>query len=193
MESVPVQNQAAAQKLLQKLSHPNQNDGPRRGRGRKYRGKEKQEDEVVFTLEEYENRKSQAKQHPVKDEVPDISHDENLAWQLQNQFNLEDSQVRILLSSTFLDFLLMLVILCFLYSFLLFLDTSQYPFCNLFQVQSGSHEANAEDIRMSMFNYERDDGGHEMAYGGRGRGRGRGRGHGRGRDRGRGRGRGRFS
>lgn len=87
MESVPIQNQAAAQKLLQKLNHPNQGD--RHPRGRKYRGKGIEEDPNVLTLEEYEKRKAQAKYS----KVPNISNDEDLAWQLHNQLNLEDSQV----------------------------------------------------------------------------------------------------
>lgn len=113
MESVPVQNQAAAQKLLQKLSQPNQDGQPRKSW--KNRGKEKHEDPVVFTLEEYETRKFQGKA-PIKDEVLDISRDENLAWQLQNQFNLEDSQVSMLLSSCMI---VLLSCLSFIFFFLL--------------------------------------------------------------------------
>nr|XP_025701715.1 tudor domain-containing protein 3 isoform X2 [Arachis hypogaea] len=87
VEPVPVQNQAAAQKLLQKLNQPNQENC--RFKGRKHRGKGKEEDPVVYTLEEYETRKAQAK--PLKkDEVSDVSRDGQLARQLQNQFNLED-------------------------------------------------------------------------------------------------------
>ncbi|CAJ1975432.1 unnamed protein product [Sphenostylis stenocarpa] len=90
VESVPVQNQAAAQKLLQKLNQLSQND--RHGRGWKHRGKGKQEDPVVFTLEEYENRKAQIRPSNIdKDQY--ISHDEDLARHLQNQLNLENSQV----------------------------------------------------------------------------------------------------
>ncbi|CAK8534399.1 unnamed protein product [Lathyrus sativus] len=91
VESVPVQNQAAAQKLLQKLNQPNQRD--RHPRGRRHRGKGQEEDEVVFTLEEYEKRKTQVKPS-YNDEALDISRDEYLARQLQNQFNLEHSQVQ---------------------------------------------------------------------------------------------------
>ncbi|TKY73226.1 Tudor domain-containing protein 3 [Spatholobus suberectus] len=139
VESVPVQNQAAAQKLLQKLNHPSQND--RHPKGRRHRGKGREEDPVVFTLEEYENRKAQTKPSN-KDKDLDISRDEDLARQLQNQLNLEDSRVGL-----------------------------------------GTYEAKAQDIRMSMFTYERDsDSSHQMAQGGsRGRGRGKGRGRGRGR------------
>jgi tudor domain-containing protein 3 len=95
VESVPVQNQAAAQKLLQKLNQPYQHGRHPRGRGR--RGKGQEEDEFVFTLEEYEKRKAQVKPSN-NDEVLDISRDEDLAWQLQNQFNLEHSQVCSLIS-----------------------------------------------------------------------------------------------
>lgn len=111
VESVPVQNQEAAQKLLQKLNHPNQND--RHPSGWKHRGKGK-EDPVVFTLEEYEKRKAQTKPSTT-DKNLDISHDEDLARQLQNQLNFEDSQGK-----------------------------------------WGAYESKAQDIRMSMFTYERD-------------------------------------
>lgn len=95
VESVPVQNQAAAQKLLQKMSNQNQDD--RHFRGRKHRGKGKQEEPIVFTMNEWENRKAGAKPL-VKDGHPDISRDGDLAWQLQNQFDLEDSHVSISVS-----------------------------------------------------------------------------------------------
>lgn len=90
-----MQNQAAAQKLLQKLNQPNQRD--RHPRGRRHRGKGQEEDEVVFTLEEYEKRQTQVKPS-YNGEALDISRDEHLARQLQNQFNLEHSQVCILIS-----------------------------------------------------------------------------------------------
>nr|KYP42724.1 Tudor domain-containing protein 3 [Cajanus cajan] len=141
VDSVPVQNQAAAQKLLQKLNHPSQND--RHFKGRKHRGKGKEEDPVVFTLEEYENRRAQTKPSN-KDNNLDISRDEDLARQLQNQLYLEDSQGG-----------------------------------------WGGYEAKAQDIRMSMFTYERDSDSSQMAGGRSGRGRGRGRGKGKGRGRGR--------
>ena len=92
-ESVPVQNQAASQKLLQKLNNQNQND--RHSKGRKHKGKEKREEPPTCTLDEWERRKSGAKPH-LGNEHPNISHDEDLAWQLQNQFDLRDSYVSIL-------------------------------------------------------------------------------------------------
>lgn len=54
------------------------------------------------------------------------------------------------------------------------------------QEQSGMHDLQAENIRMSMFSYERDN---DRVHGTESRGRGRGRGGGRGRGRGRARGR----
>ncbi|XP_022145032.1 tudor domain-containing protein 3 [Momordica charantia] len=141
VEAVPVQNQAASQKLLHKMS---QQDGNHRHfNNRKHRGKGRMEDPVVYTLEEYERRKSGTNQIP-KNASSYTSHDEQLAWQLQNQFDLEDSHV-----------------------------------------QESASRANAEHLRMSIFNYERDT--YTAHDGGRGRGRGGGRGR-----RGRGRGRGRY-
>ncbi|GAV88718.1 DUF1767 domain-containing protein [Cephalotus follicularis] len=139
-EAVPVQNQAAAQKLLQKMSHPNRGDN-KHSRGQKHRGKGKQEEQQVFTLAEFEKRKA-GEQHWMNNELPETSHDEHLAWQLQNQLDLEDSHV-----------------------------------------PGGTHNSDAEYIKLSMFNYERDN--HEMEHRGRGKGRGRGRGKGRGRGGGR--------
>lgn len=92
VEAVPVQNQAASQKLLHKMS---QQDGNRRHfNNRNHRGKGRMEDQVVYTLEEYERRKSGTSQLP-KETSSYTNHDEELAWQLQNQFDLEDSQVSI--------------------------------------------------------------------------------------------------
>lgn len=55
------------------------------------------------------------------------------------------------------------------------------------QVQKGPRDVNAENIKMSMFNFQRDDdGGRGMGHEGRGRGRGRGRGWSKGGRRGRG-------
>ncbi|XP_041008910.1 uncharacterized protein LOC121253081 isoform X2 [Juglans microcarpa x Juglans regia] len=134
VESVPVQNQAAAQKLLQKMNHQSW-DG-RHSKGQRHRGKGNQEEPVVFTLDEWERIKAEGK--PLKkDELPDIRRDEKLAWQLQNEFDSED-----------------------------------------FHVQRGPHKAaGADDLRMSMFNYTRDDDRFRASgHGGGGRGRGRGRG-----------------
>ncbi|EEF47010.1 conserved hypothetical protein [Ricinus communis] len=88
-ESVPVQNQAAAQKLLQKMNIPSQAD--RYSRGRKHKGRNKQEELQVFTLDEWEKRKAGAKP-PMRNNFPDTSCDEDLAWQLQNQLDMEHSQ-----------------------------------------------------------------------------------------------------
>ncbi|GLT28968.1 hypothetical protein SLA2020_038660 [Shorea laevis] len=140
VESVPVQNQAASQKLLQKMSKANPND--QRSRGRKYRGKERQEEPVTLTLDEWEKRKTSAKLQ-IKNEHMDTSHDEDLAWQLQSQLDLEDYHVQ------------------------------------------KAPDTEADNIRLSMFNYERED--NRGEHGGRGRGRGKGKGR-----KGKGRGRGRF-
>ncbi|KAK4760347.1 hypothetical protein SAY87_005240 [Trapa incisa] len=86
VESVPIQNQAAARKLLQKMNNPNQ-EHQRHG-VRKGRGKGRQEEAQVFTLDEWEKRKEDKK--PSRGEFPDMISDEDLAWQLQNQFDLED-------------------------------------------------------------------------------------------------------
>ncbi|XP_058184003.1 uncharacterized protein LOC131301634 [Rhododendron vialii] len=149
-EAVPVQNQAAAQKLLQKLNQPNWDD--RRSRGGKHRGKGRgrQEELPVFTLEEWERRKAGGNLS-VRDELAGVSQDEALAWQLQNQFDMEDHQVSA-------------------------------------EIQRAPHNSDAENIRMRMFSFERDNAGSHDGTGFRGRGRGRGRG----RTRGGGRGRGRF-
>ncbi|PSS15620.1 Tudor domain-containing protein [Actinidia chinensis var. chinensis] len=139
VEAVPVQNQAAAQKLLQKMSQPNQDD--RHFRGRRLRGKVKEEESSLFTLDEWERRKAGG--NPlVRDKLPNGSRDEDLARQLQNQFDLED-----------------------------------------LQVQKGPHDSQAQNLKMSMFNFQRDDAMAQDRGGFRGRGRGRARGRGRGRGR----------
>lgn len=79
------------------MSTPNQDN--RHSRGRRYRGKGKEEEPAVFTLEEWEKRKAGAKPF-VNHKLPETSNDEDLAWQLQNQLDLEDSHVNILLSLT---------------------------------------------------------------------------------------------
>uniref|UniRef100_A0A803NWY7 RecQ mediated genome instability protein 1 OB-fold domain-containing protein n=1 Tax=Cannabis sativa TaxID=3483 RepID=A0A803NWY7_CANSA len=95
VEYVPVQNQAAAQKLLQKLN--NQND--QHYKGRRFKGKERREEPSTFTLDEWEKRKAGASTKPlIGPGHQHLSHDEELAWQLQHQFDLEDSNVSILAS-----------------------------------------------------------------------------------------------
>lgn len=92
VESFPVQNQAASQKLLQKMSNPHQSS--QYSRGRKYRGKGKEDEQQVFTLDEYEKRKAGVKLVVEKD-IPDTSGDQDLAWKLQKQLDMEDTRVSI--------------------------------------------------------------------------------------------------
>lgn len=135
-ESIPVQNQAAAQKLLQRMSQPNHDN--KHFRGRRHGRKEKEEDTATVTLDEWERRKTGISSSTAH------SLDEDLARQLQEKFDLEDVHV-----------------------------------------QKNPNATEAENIRMSMFNFERDD---PRAHGRMGfRGRGRGSGRGRGRRGGRGR------
>ncbi|XP_038986403.1 recQ-mediated genome instability protein 1 [Phoenix dactylifera] len=128
-EAVPVQNQAAAQKLLQKMSQPSHED--KHPRGHKNRYKARQEETPVFTLDEWERRKGTNWKPMVTGEVQDVSHDEALARQLQSQLDLED-------------------------------------------IYGKTGQAEAEQLRMSMFNFGgaeegKNDGRREF----RGRGRGR--------------------
>ncbi|KAK9715296.1 hypothetical protein RND81_06G155200 [Saponaria officinalis] len=88
-EYVPIQNQAAAQKLLQKMNNPGNNN--ERHRGHRFKGKEREDDKPVFTLDEWERRKAGAVVVP-REEPHDLSRDEYLARQLQNQFNLEEQE-----------------------------------------------------------------------------------------------------
>lgn len=81
-DSAPVQNQAAAQKLLQKMNQQGMHN--QHLKGRKHRGKGKQKEGPVFTLDEWEQRNAVAK-------LPNMRHDEELARQLQSQFDLEDA------------------------------------------------------------------------------------------------------
>lgn len=90
-EAVPVQNQAAAQKLLQKMSQVVPED--RRGRGHRFKGKGKEEDAQVFTLDEWEKRKAIGSKPAAESYVHDTSRDEELARQLQEQLDLEDLHV----------------------------------------------------------------------------------------------------
>lgn len=91
--SVPVQNQVAAQKLLQKTSLPNFSD--RNSRFQRRRGKDKEEDDSsLITLEEWERRKTGTNLRTTH-EQSHSSRDEDLARQLQEQFDLEDNHVTI--------------------------------------------------------------------------------------------------
>lgn len=95
MEAVPLQNQAAAQVLLEKMKHSSSNERQYRGRGRRGRGRgrgrEEDDDSAVLTLEEWEKRKTSGGAVATADHPSDTTRDEDLAWQLQNQFDLEDS------------------------------------------------------------------------------------------------------
>ncbi|XP_038697023.1 uncharacterized protein LOC119993820 isoform X2 [Tripterygium wilfordii] len=116
----------------------------------------------VFTLDEWEKSMAGAKT-VVKNELPDTSRDEDLACQLQNQLDMEDPNVHICSSWVFL------LLLLFAFS------VSGYIFFFHVHVQRGKQDMGADDIRMSMFNYERDDDrACGMEHGGRGRGRGEG-------------------
>ncbi|OEL31866.1 hypothetical protein BAE44_0007113 [Dichanthelium oligosanthes] len=96
-ETVPVQNQAAAQKLLQKMSQAVPED--RRGRGHRFKGKVKEEDAQVFTLDEWEKRKAIGSKSTAESYMQDTSRDEELARQLQEQLDLEDMHVSSILYS----------------------------------------------------------------------------------------------
>ncbi|CAM8923222.1 unnamed protein product [Rhodiola kirilowii] len=136
-ESIPVQNQAAAQKLLQKMNV--QNPADRRPRGRMQRGKEIEDDQHILTLAEWEKKKAETIPRS-QGQYLSTGRDEDIARQLQEQFDLEDHV---------------------------------------------NKSVAAENIKLSMFKFERDD---QNTYESGSRGRGRGR---RGGSRGRGRGRGR--
>ena len=87
-----MQNQAAAQKLLQKLNQSNLEYRNRRG-GR-YRGRGREEP-AVFTLDEWERSRAGASNPGVSTNAAhDTSRDEELARQLQNQLDMEDFHVR---------------------------------------------------------------------------------------------------
>lgn len=117
-EAVPVQNQAAAQKLLQKMSQPPPRGG-HRSRGQRHRGRGREEEEShLLTLEEWERRKTSANLSATH-QFPDVSQDEDLARQLQQQLDFEDFH----------------------------------------EQEDSTTKTEAENIRMSMFTFERDDGG----------------------------------
>ncbi|KAH0467494.1 hypothetical protein IEQ34_004732 [Dendrobium chrysotoxum] len=119
IEAVPVQNQVAAQKLLQKMVQP-MHEG-RDTRGHKARLKGKQEVAPVFTLDEWERRKASSSKEIGMANIQNINGDEELARQLQSHLDMED-----------------------------------------YQNHQGNVEYEADQIRMSMFNFggaeERNDG-----------------------------------
>nr|CAD1842988.1 unnamed protein product [Ananas comosus var. bracteatus] len=87
-EAVPVQNQAAARKLLQKMNQTTHED--KSYRGHRNTGKGRQEETQVFTLEEWEKRKGFDLKPLASGNIQDVSRDEELARQLQKQLDLED-------------------------------------------------------------------------------------------------------
>lgn len=131
IESVPVQNQAAAQKLLLRMNQPSRDN--QNFRGRRYRGKEKEEGPAVLTLDEWERKKSLMSSTTIHDSH-NVIRDEDLARQLQEQFDLEDAYG-----------------------------------------QEGVPVTEAENIKLNMFNYGREEANAHGHMGSRGRGRGRGR------------------
>lgn len=104
IEAAPVQNQAAAQKLLQKMNQPSHED--KQPRGLKHRYKARQEETPVFTLDEWERRKGTNWKPIVTGEVQDVSRDEELARQLQSQLDLEDIHVCFFLALVLFEFII---------------------------------------------------------------------------------------
>ncbi|KAK8939506.1 hypothetical protein KSP40_PGU022500 [Platanthera guangdongensis] len=88
IEAVPVQNQAAAQKLLQKMSQPMPQG--RNPRDHRTRFKGRQEEAPVFTLDEWERKKAGTSSAIRAADIQDTSADEILARQLQSQLDFED-------------------------------------------------------------------------------------------------------
>ncbi|KAH9303578.1 hypothetical protein KI387_007982, partial [Taxus chinensis] len=108
-EAIPVQNQAAAQKLLKKMSEADsRQDRFGRSRGR-HNGRGKRDEAAFLTLDEWEMKNG--KTNAISSRNDDISQDAELARQLQTQLDLEAANVRT------------------------------------------AHEDEAENIRMSMFNF----------------------------------------
>lgn len=98
----------AAQKLLQKTSQPNYTD--RNSRGHRRRGKYEEDDSSVITLDEWERRKTGI-DLPTAHEHSHFSRDEDLARQLQEQFDLEDNHVSIFCRTIFhIEYILIMVI-----------------------------------------------------------------------------------
>lgn len=76
------------------MSHTGRDD--RYSRGGKHRGKGKKEEAPVQTLDEWEKRKAAAANSLMKQQIPNVRQDEDLARQLQNQFDLEEQHVSLL-------------------------------------------------------------------------------------------------
>ncbi|KAK8914034.1 hypothetical protein KSP39_PZI023677 [Platanthera zijinensis] len=89
IEAVPVQNQAAAQKLLQKMSQPMPQG--RNPRDHRTRFKGRQEEAPIFTLDEWERKKA-GTSSAIRADIQDTSADEILARELQSQLDFEDHQ-----------------------------------------------------------------------------------------------------
>ncbi|KAL7097015.1 hypothetical protein ACP275_10G116300 [Erythranthe tilingii] len=88
--SIPVQNQVAAQKLLQKTTgQQNFSRGQRHNRERF-----QEEESSLMTLDEWERRRTRTGiDLPTSHDYSNIRQDEDLARQLQEQFDLEDIHV----------------------------------------------------------------------------------------------------
>ncbi|KAM1061787.1 hypothetical protein ACFX14_026117 [Malus domestica] len=140
IEAVPVQNQAAAQKLPQKMSHRNRDD--KHSRGRQFGGRGGKRKSPMG------NRKAGAKPS-IGGACTGSSREEELAPQLQNQFDLDDYHIS--------DVIVLQLL-----------------------VQKGPHDVDAENIKMSMFSYQKEDDRDYERRGRRGRGQGRSRGRGKG-------------
>lgn len=88
-DSVPIQNQAASQKLLKKMSDKGRERGEfKHGRSGKFRGN--REETALLTLDEWEVQKGKMKATS-SSWSDDVSQDAELARQLQNQLDLEAS------------------------------------------------------------------------------------------------------
>lgn len=87
-EAVPIQNQAASQKLLKKMNDKGREF--KHGRSGRFRGN--QESTALLTLDEWELQKGKMK--ATSSWSDDVSQDAELARQLQNQLDLEASNVK---------------------------------------------------------------------------------------------------
>ncbi|KAK6941570.1 RecQ mediated genome instability protein 1, N-terminal, partial [Dillenia turbinata] len=83
-------DQADLQKLLQKMSKPNQQEWQHIGL--RHRGKRNQEKREFLTLDEWGRRNAGGSL--ARGKIPDLSQDEELAWQLQHELDLQDHFTR---------------------------------------------------------------------------------------------------